>query len=439
MSVYCLGVNHRTAPVALRERVAYTPRAMDAALARVGCGQPETHLPITELVILSTCNRVELYGALRRAAEPAPWPVLEQLLASTTGVGITALAPHLYRHDGPHAVRHLCRVASGLDSMVLGESEILGQVADALKVALRQGAAGPVTSALFRTAVRAGKRARTDTGIGAHAASVSSIAVSHAAVRAMGLDGRVVAVVGAGRMGWKTAAALRARGTGDLLVVNRTREHSEELAAEWDAVAYSFEDLPRALALADIVITSTSAPHSVITAAVIKEALRVREPRPLVIVDIAVPRDVETDVRSLPDVHVIDLDDLQATAAASVEARQAVVPEVEAMVEEAVAEFARWESSVALLPVIDSIRRQAEAIRRREVGRLLDRLPGLEPDLASHIDALSQRLVHQLLRAPTESLREEAENGHAAQYAEIARRIFDLQPPPRPAPPASPD
>jgi glutamyl-tRNA reductase len=331
MTLICLGISHHTAPVELRDRMTYSTPALRAALASVKAAPDRFH--VSELALLSTCNRLEVY-AMTANGGPPPWTSLLEFLEETLPVLPPDAEPYLFRHTGSAAAAHLCRVAAGLDSMVLGESEILGQVGSAHKEALAQGACGPGMSRFFQTAVRAGRRARQETAIGRNPASVSSVAVE-AAVRMWGqLRQRRVTIVGAGRMGRKTAAALRDRGVEDFTVVNRTRERAVELAEEWAATQLDFDRLPDAIAGADIVITSTSAPHVVITHAMARDAVAQRNGRPLLFIDIAVPRDVDPAVRQIEGIQIIDLDDLQARLGETISQRQKEVPRVEAIITE---------------------------------------------------------------------------------------------------------
>jgi glutamyl-tRNA reductase len=426
VSLVCLSITHHTAPAALRDRLIYSSGALEVALARAGCGRAEGLRAVSELVILSTCNRLEVYAVVPGSAGgEGAWAVLRGFLAETLALEYAEFESHLVPHAEGEVARHLCRVAAGLESMVLGESEILGQVADAHKAALSQRSTGPVLSALFRAAIRAGKRARTETAIGCNPASVGSVAVELAAQVAGDLAGRSVAVVGAGRMARKAVTALRARGVGEILVVNRTLAAAAELAREWGGEALSFERLPGVLARADIVISSTSAPHTIIGAPVVRQAMVGRQ-RPLVFIDIAVPRDVDAAVREIPAVHVFDLDDFRARLDRTSLERQKEVPRVEEIVAEEVERFAVWRAGSEVLPVLSELRQQAEILRSQELARVLRQLPGLDAELHRRLDQFSRTLVNKLLHQPTERLRAEASNGHAVEYAHIARALFGL-------------
>ena len=422
MPVLCLSITYRTAPVAVRERLALSAGALDRPLVR-----GEATLPLEEAVILSTCNRLEIYAVAPAGSEAAFEPVVVSLLAESLTMEPAEFEPHLVRYIGPQVAEHLCRVAAGLDSMVLGESEILGQVADAYEIARTLGRTGPVTSELFRAAIRAGKRARSETAIGRNPMSVSSVAVDLAAQVTGSLENRCVAVVGAGRMARKAVTALRAHGATTLLVVNRSRDGGAELAREWGGEALGFDRLGEGLARADIVIASTSAPHPVVEAGTVRTAMAGRD-RPLVFIDIALPRDVDPEVRRIPGVHLFDLDDLQQRLDRSANQRRREVPRAEAIAMEEARRFDQWLEGGDLLPVVAELRRQAEAVRQVELARLVRNLPPDDGELHRRLEHFSRALVNKLLHEPTQRLREQSANGHAAEYARLARELFGLEP-----------
>ena len=296
--VICVGASYRTASIALRERLSIATEVASATLARLGCGRDGRPAGVSELVILSTCNRVELYAAGGAGASRA----LLELLSEGTGVGQEELHSAVYELVGDDAVRHLCRTAAGLESMVIGEPQILGQVSEAYALALAHGAAGHAMGALFRGAIRAGRRARSETAINRNPATVSSVAVKLVSDTLGDLAGTSVVVLGAGEMAELALAALHYQGVADVCVVSRTREHAERLSSRFGGRTEPFERLQTALDQADVVITSTSAPHHVITRQMIGSAMARRPARPLAIVDIAVPCDVEPGVERIDGV-----------------------------------------------------------------------------------------------------------------------------------------
>lgn len=425
MRILCLGLSHHTAPVELREKLSLSPSVLQTALARFGRVREARPGGLLELVILSTCNRLELYAASSSEPGEAFGPLLD-LLVEMRGLPAVEFAPYLYRREGAQAVEHLCRVAAGLDSMILGEPQILGQVIEAHEAALGQGATGPMLSALFRTAIRAGKRARTETAIGRSAASVASVAVRLAEATVGHLAHAQVAVVGAGEMAQLAVEALRLRGAERIVVVNRTHEHAVRLAERWKAQAFTSERLTEALASADIVITSTAAPHFVITPDLTQAALLRREGRPLLFIDIAVPRNVDPEIARLPGVHCYDIDDLHERLNGALAERQREIPRVEAIVAGETAAFVEWLRHLEVTPLIAELRAKAEAIRRSEVEKTLRHLPQLSEAERRRIEALAAALVNKLLHDPTLRLKAEAGNGRAAEYAAAARYLFAL-------------
>ncbi len=435
MQILCLGLSHHTAPVELRERLNYSPLALKAALARFGCGRDTRPAGLNELVILSTCNRLELYAASSAEGPTEPLTVearerlfapLLSFLSETRELSLSGVGDKFYRLVGRPAAEHLGRVAAGLDSMILGEPQILGQVTEAHSLALGQGAAGPILSAVFRAASQAGKRARTETGISRNPATISSVAVKMAEEVVGSLSERQVLIVGAGQMAELAVEALRARGASHITVVNRTHARAAQLAERWGARALTFEHLSEALAEADIVLTSTDAPHFVITPEA-AGAGRARHPdRPLVLIDIAVPRDVDPAVRRLPGVHYYDIDDLEAHLNGALAERQQAVPPVEAIVAEEIQAFSDWLSRLEVVPLIADLHAKADVIRRAEVDKTLRHLPRLTEAERQQIETLAEALVNKLLHDPTRRLKAEATNGHAAQYAAAVRDLFAL-------------
>ncbi len=429
--ILCLGLSHHTAPLELREQLNYSPSVLKTALARFGCGYASRPKGITELVIVSTCNRLEVYACVSNDAalntsQPLFTPLLD-FLAETRGIDISKFEPYLYHYHGLESALHLCRVASGLDSMIVGEPQILGQVAEDYEAAMSQGAAGPVLSALFRTAIRAGKRARTETAISRNPASISSVAVKLAEKVLGELANRHAVIVGAGEMAELAIESLRTRGVQHVTVVNRTRQRASELAERWGGQPLNFEQLAQALQAADIVITSTGAPHTIINSALVQEAMLHRAQRPLLLIDIAVPRNIDPAVSEIPGVHLFDIDQLHQRLESSLAGRQNEIPNVEAIIEQEVAAFESWLRHVDILPLITDLRCKAEEIRRHELKRTLRYLPDLDPETLKHIEHLSESLVNKLLHEPTRRLRVEAGNGHATQYAQVTRHLFGLE------------
>ncbi len=421
MHIHCLGLNHTTAPIGIREKLDFTEEAIQAALARLGCGGGLEN--VAELVVLSTCNRVELYAA----SSEVVFDKLEAFLSEARGVPVADLRTMLYKHLDGDAVAHLMYVASGLDSQVIGEPQILGQVTRALEMARGQNAAGPLLNRLFQAAIHAGKRARTETDISRNPASVSSLAARLCEQSHPDLKTAQVVVLGAGEMAELAVEALRKRGAQKILVVNRTLERARGLAVRWDAEIATFESIQEALVSADILIASTGAPHTLIHQEMVAAAMKARPQRSLMLIDIAVPRDIDPEVLDVPRVKLVDIDSLNERLEVSLAERTADIPHVEAIIREEQAAFMDFISSLNMLPLIARLRQQAEEIRQSEVEKTLRRLPDLSEAERTRIEAMSHALVKKLLESPTRRLRAEATSSSAIEYAAVARTLFGLE------------
>jgi glutamyl-tRNA reductase len=423
MHIHCLGLNHTTADIELREKLAFTENSVRAALARLGCGNGVQPDAVSEMVILSTCNRVEIYAIAPRAAFEA----LEDFLADVRDVPRVAFTSHMYHLLDHEAIAHLFRVAAGLDSLVLGEPQILGQVMQAFELARGQNATGPVLSRLFQAALRAGKRARTETAISHNPASISSVAIRLAESEVHDLPNARVLVVGAGEMAELAVEALRKRGVAEVQVVNRTLARARKLAGRWGGGASTFENLPEVIKWADILITSTGAPHTIISKELVAGIMSQRVERALAIIDIAVPRDVDPSVNEIPTVSLYDIDTLQEHLEYSLARREKEVPQVEAILEEVQAEFEDYLAMLDVIPLIAEMHQRAESIRRNELDKTLRRLPDLDEGQREHLNLLTQALVKKLLHAPITQLRSAAGGPQAVEYATAARKLFDLE------------
>lgn len=392
-----------------------------AALARCGCGDREATGSYSELILLSTCNRVEMY-----TVGAADFAEAEELLSEITSVNREEIAVYLYHYQDLEAAEHLFAVAAGLDSMVLGEPQILGQVAEAYTTALSVGSTGLVLSRLFQSAIHAAKRSHHETSISSNPATVSSVAVHLVASILEAMEDARVLVVGAGEMAELAVEALRKRGVRAITVVNRTVAKARELAEQWDSQAKGFEYLDEELTKTDVVISSTSAPHTLFNRKNIGAAMERRPERSLILIDIAVPRDVDADVREIDHVHVYDIDQLNDHLSRSVEERKAEVPNVQAILKEELAGFEDWYQRLEIRPLIKALHQQAETIRKQQVEKALRRLQESEVETHEEIELLTKALVKQLLHTPTHCLKEQSRNGHAAQYALYARELFGI-------------
>ena len=408
-----LGLNHRSAPIEVRERVAFTQTELANAL-------PELRQQIGKGVILSTCNRTELYST---TTDPSGCrDALLRFLGSHRNIDAGELATYTYVYTGGEALNHLFRVASGLDSMILGESQVLGQVREAYSMAMAHGHAGGPLSKMFHTALRVGKRARTETDIGRNALSISSTAVELAR-RALGdLHGRRVMVVGAGTAGKLVAKALEGSGVEHLVVVNRTLERAQELASQLGGEAASFKEMRDLLGSTDIVVSSTDAPGLVIQLDMLEDVMPTRRGSPLLIVDIAVPRDVDPRVSGLEGVVLYDLDDLESLSEANRAKRQKEVAAVEEMIEQETAKFMEQWDSMDVAPVIAALREQAETMRCQELEKTLKRMPDLSEEDTERIEALTRSLIKKMLHSPISVIRERKD----LELLDVARDLFSL-------------
>jgi glutamyl-tRNA reductase len=347
-------------------------------------------------------------------------------LGAQRGIGLPTLEPLLYVKDGAEAVQHAFRVASSLDSMVLGEPQILGQVKDAFALAQACRSIGPVLHSLMSQAFAVAKRVRSDTEVGRHAVSVSFAAVELARRIFDGLDGRSVLLVGAGEMGELAARHFQDHGTLPVYVANRTASRAQELARELAGTAVPFEELFSVMAQVDIVITSTAAPEPIVTSADVAGALHGRRGRPLFFIDIAVPRNVEPAVNDLDNVFVYDVDALRSVVDANLRERQREAQRAETLVEREVAKFAERLRGLEVVPTIVSLREKLEEIRKAELARTLTRLPGADDATRQALEALSQGIVNKILHAPTVKLRDSSKAGHGLRWIEVISELFGL-------------
>jgi len=424
VNIVLLGLSHKTAPVEIRERLAFTPTTLRSALTHFDAIHTQARLKgINEGVILSTCNRLEIYALVRdpNAAQAA----IIDFLSLACDISPEAISDHFYLYHNEKAIQHLFRVAAGLDSMVLGEPQILGQVTDAYQAAQSQGTAGTVLSALFRAAIHAGKRTRTETTISVNSVSISSVAANLAGQLLGDLAKQKVLLVGAGEMGAIAVRALIKRGVSDITVANRTYEKAMGLAHAWGGKATSFQQFPAVLAEADIVITSTSAPHTILRKELLAPAIATRPNRPLFIFDIAVPRDVDSDVTEISNVHLRNIDDLQSQANKNTQERQAEIPKVERIVEEEANQFLEWFSSLGATSTIGALRKRVEEVRQQELQRVFNRLDLNERE-QNLVAMMSHRLVNKILHEPTLCLKKETANGNGAAYISTVRDLFAL-------------
>src|SRR5437870_1587208 len=419
MALFVSGLSHRNAPVELREQLAVDEDKLRELLRDIS----STNV-VREVIVLSTCNRVEVYAVADVPGEARA--AMFRQLCHHRGVEPTAVEAALYTFAEGDAVRHAFRVASSLDSMVIGEPQILGQVKDAFALAQSCEAVGPALHSLFTQAFAVAKKVRTETEIARHAVSVSFAAVELAKKIFAGLDGKAVLLVGAGKMSELAARHLVEQGAFPLYVANRTWARAQELARALAGTPVPFEELPTALATVDIVIASTGAPEPVIRLGTVQRIVSARRGRPLFFIDIAVPRDVESAVGALDGVYCYDVDDLKQVVDANIRERVREAHRAEALVEREVARFLAKRGDVEVIPTIVSLRERLEAIRTGEVKRTLARLPGATPETREAIEALSTAIVNKILHAPITKLRESSRAGSPRSWLELVHELFGL-------------
>jgi glutamyl-tRNA reductase len=410
----CVGLNHETSPVEERERLAFSPEELPASLVRLKAKTQGA-------AILSTCNRTEIYATIPEGEGAS----LVDLLNDEKGASIEASRFYVLQHE--EAARHLFRVAAGIDSMVLGESQILGQVRDAMSAATTAGTLNGVLSRAFHSAISVGKRARSETHIGRHAVSVSSAAVALARRHAGSLEGKTVLVISAGSTGKLAARSIADNSGANVIVANRTAARARELAGEISVGArgIGLAQLANALPLADVVITGTGAGHFILGPAQIAPAAAMRNGNGLLLIDVAVPRDIDPAVRDIGGVTLFDIDDVEAVAEAGINRRQSEVGHVESIIEEELADFLAWWDTLDVVPVISALRERAEDIRRSELERAMRKLPDLDDASRERIEAMTAAIVKKMLDRPIARLKDGADKG---LYMEALEDLFDIHP-----------
>jgi glutamyl-tRNA reductase len=432
MKLILAGLDYTTAPVEVRERLAFDSTAMGEALVRLTRPNGEQPPILVEAVILSTCNRVEIYGLAEAATSARD---LAHFLASFHQLDEREFADAMFSHQGAAVARHLCAIAAGLRSLVLGEAQIQGQVRSSFEQGQLAGSVGPVLHRLFQHALTAGKRARSETTLGQGAASVSQAGVELA--RRLGpLQGRSVLLVGGGEVSELAAQNLLANGANRLTIVNRTLARGRELAGRYGAEALAFDELPQALARCDIVISSTAAPAPIILREQVAAALEAKAGRSapgdmggatMLLIDLAVPRDIDPEVATLPGAHLYTVDDLQDVVQATLGQRAQAVERAEAIAEEEVAAFEAWLRTQEAVPALTMLREQAERLRATEVERAMRRLSDISPEQRVLIDGLTRSIVNKLLHSPTRRLRDAAAQGDGQRFAAIVTELFNLE------------
>jgi glutamyl-tRNA reductase len=418
MKLFLTGLNHRTAPVEVRERLAFEEQGLPAAL-----GTLTKHPGMLEGMILSTCNRVEITVA---AEENADADAVEHFLADAHSVEHSWMSPYLYRHDGPDAIRHLFRVASSLDSMIVGEPQILGQLKHAYATAKECGAISGFLDLVLTRAFNVAKRVRSETDIGQSAVSVSYAAIELAREIFGSLDGKRVLVVGAGKMSESAARHLRRAGVSEILVTNRTRERAIAMAEEFQGRVIDYESFSQCMPDVDIVIASSGAPNYIITREQMRAVIGKRKNRPMFLIDIAVPRNIEPQVNDLANVFLYDIDDLDRVVESNVKGRVEVAVEAEDIIREEVDRMVLRLKTREVTPTIVSLQEQLELWRTAEIERQRGKLGGLSEQQEEAIQAITRGLVNKIAHGPITELRRQAADPGGTHVMGVIRKLFRL-------------
>ncbi|HWP59342.1 MAG TPA: glutamyl-tRNA reductase [Candidatus Acidoferrales bacterium] len=428
-SLMIVGLNHATAPVELREKLAFEPAELAGAARRL-----RAQAAVDEAAIVSTCNRVEVV-AVARDTEAALDGLKRFLLGERRSSAPARADGCLYAHVGAEAVRHLFRVAASLDSLVVGEPQILGQLKDSYVAAREAGAVGAVLHRLFHRSFAVAKRVRTETGIGSGTVSVSSIAVGLARRIFDRLDDKTVLLIGSGKMGELLVRYMQRSGARSLMVTNRTFESAVRLADEFRGNPVRFEDFPRYLKLADLVVGCTAAPQVILRAELVADALRERKQQAMFFIDLGVPRNFDARINELDNAYLYNIDDLKAVAQENLQEREQEAVKAEALVREEVASFLRWLDSLEQVPVIVALREKFEEIRRRELDKSLgSSLKGVREEERQAIEDMTAAIINKILHAPITRLKQQGEEAEEGLYADALKKLFGLEPKHKPFP-----
>ena len=419
MDIIVLGLSHKTAPIELREKFHIPESELPNVLDELGkCEQ------IHERMILSTCNRVEVYAVVDDVEDARRF--LVEFLARRQTLPTEAFESSLYLLAADHAIRHLFRVASSLDAMVVGESQILGHVKTAYAVALDREATGQILNALMDRALRVAKRVRTETGIATSAVSISTVAIELAKKIFGDLTGRTVMLIGAGKMSELSAKHLLADGVGTVLVANRNFDRAVELAKRWGGRAVRYDFAKVEMLQADIIISSTGAPHQILSKADFQEIIAHRHNRPIFVIDIAVPRDIDPAVNEIDNVYLYDLDDLKGVVQANLRERQREAELAEVVIDRELEQFAEWLASLHAVPTIVAMRKKVESIREEELQSIFTKLQDLTPEERHAISLMTSSIVNKILHEPTTELKRQSAQKEGHLYINVLRRLFGI-------------
>lgn len=419
MYIILTGLSHKTAPIDIRERCAFSAMRLHEIYQNLQASDA-----IDGAVVLVTCNRTEIYATAQDVR--SGFAALERLLQAYSGLDRAGFAPYLYQYFSHHAIAHLFTVASGLDSMVLGEHQILGQLRESYGTAMRMQAASSTLHRLLQTALHVGKKVRVQTGINRFPVSVSSAAVELCRDIFGTLANRRVLVVGAGETSELAVRHLMSQGAKSVIVANRSFENAKRMAEAVSGQAIHFDHMPQELLLADIVISCTAAPHFVIRQDNCREQLEMRGGRDLVMIDIAVPRDIEPELAEIPRVFLYDIDDLQNVADANFKERLKAAHQAREMIEQEAVRFNQRLAASSVAPVIKSLKQFAEIVKQEELTRAVNRLGSQTAQLEKIVSTLAHTIVNRLLHAPFWKLKEKAANDQGQLYADVVRDLFDL-------------
>jgi glutamyl-tRNA reductase len=420
MNIVVVGLSHKTATVEIREKVAFAPTQMEKPLRELLALDD-----ITEGIIVSTCNRVEIYATTRDIA--GGMARIKRFLADYHHIPMDALEPHLYSHHGEAAIRHVFRVAASLDSMVVGEPQILGQIKTAYGYAAEYRSSGLILNRFLHKAFSVAKRVRTETKIASSAVSVSFAAVELAKKIFGDLSDKTVMLIGAGEMCELAAKHFLNNGVRGVMVTNRTFERAVKMAEEFDGKAVNFEDLFEQLHKADIILSSTGAPHHIIGPKDVDEVIRRRRMKPMFFIDIAVPRDIDPRVNDVANVYLYDMDDLQGVVASNLEQRNKEAQKAEAIIDQEIGQFFRWLSSLDATPTIVALRSKFEEARQAELEKTLANWKNLTPEERKRLEACTSAIINKLLHQPTSVLKRTGQGGRTDLYVDALRNLFDLE------------
>jgi glutamyl-tRNA reductase len=420
MNIVVVGLNYRATPVEIREKVAFLPSGIQKALAGLAA------LPaVQECLILSTCNRVELYATTNEIEGGTAQ--IKKFVADFHAVDVEDINSFFYTYSGQNAVRHLFRVASSLDSMVVGEPQILGQVKAAYSQACLAKTNALVLNRLLHRAFSVAKRVRSKTRISKKAVSIPFAAVEMVQRIFGGLQDKKILLIGSGKIGELAASQFLNSGVDSIALINRTLEHAEKLAEKFQGQAIPLENLPDQLALVDIVLSSTAAPHYIIRPRDVEKVIQRRKGRPLFLIDIAVPRDVDPEVGNIPDVYLYDVDDLQGIISSNLQSRRQEADKAESIIEAEVRKFMNWLRNLEIVPTIASLRKKVEGICRVEVAKMYAALPDSKSDNDEAIEAMTSAMVKKLLHQPIRALKASQNQRGGHYYAEALRYLFALE------------